>query len=208
MTRVQDRVAIRYRKLATLRPEVALHSEGGTTYLSILIGTQLGVYERPEPADDTGTQIEKLNGSDEDDLWKKAEKILRDAGYRFSVRGPRDRVLSQKQKDRKEEAVKERVREFRKWLDDFIPMFVKDIYEDYHRGKFRAEPCVTAGFVRSFLKDGGKLPGEHQEAFESLSTKQQLALLGYTLEMARKRGQLQVSTGLSNGRETRCYEPT
>lgn len=203
-----------YDRTASTRPEVAIRYEGGWGYISALIEDGLSVWKKQFDSEVEALQelellkgqIERLSG---DNAFDKAFDLVDAAKFRSGRLEDRDKELSRKQYALHQVRDKKEARELRKWLRGWIVSFVEDVYESYRSRGDKKEPCVTAGYVRGMILQGGAAPSDMRQTFKKLTTRQQLAACHYALESAKKAGKLQTAIGLGwGGGEARCYEPT
>ena len=200
------------RRAAQLKPETAIDYDSGRVLLSVLSGALLGVWYRADSEDAEVRELEKriqgLTAGDERELLDEVGDLVEKAGWRYGKLGDRNPGLSKLQRERVEAREKVQAKAFSVWLREWVIRFAKGQYEAYRSGRLREEPCITAGYCRGWLLDGGELPREWWPVYRGMNTRKQLSLCQYALEAGRKGGQLGTSLGAgAGGRETRCYEP-
>jgi hypothetical protein len=199
------------RRVASNEVQVTTRIDGAWAVINVLLGISLGSYKK---------RVENVLDAEKEllDLKLKIESVNNDArinalldaaGFEFdhNLRGL-DHELSQEQQRRHAELAKENLKSLKAWFRNWIVDFVEGTYVNYTKSLRKKEPCVTAGYVRGMILEGGVAPQDMSTIFKTLSTKQQLGICDYALKQARSAGKLQASLGVNwDGNEARCYEP-
>lgn len=202
------------RRVASNDVQVTTRIDGAWAVINVLLGISLGSYKKrvedvldaEKELLDLKLKIESVNND------ARIDALLDAAGFEFdhNLRNL-DQELSQEQQRRHAELAKGNLKSLRAWFRNWIVKFVEETYVSYAKSVSilrKKEPCVTAGYVRGMILEGGVAPQDMATIFKALSTKQQLGICDYALKQARSAGKLQTSLGVNwDGNEARCYEP-